>query len=272
MVAMTTPVLDESALQEALRQWVIEATEFDEQRVLWSDSDQPQATRPFAWLSIIAGPTPTGQHERRQTPQLMRDVVTVTGTGAIAVRVYGIDPDDVESYTGRLYSVGPSVDIAANRDALAAALAAEPDIAVTTPSAGVVQVDGTSSRRRFHLVVESGPAERVTERDALLETVVLANEITVRVQIETASVRPGQHARGFMATVCAALGDRTILRDLRANRLFYRRSAAPIDLTGLVATHHCSRYAQDFFFALPTSFDTQVPWVRTAGVTGSLSA
>lgn len=269
---MTAAVFDEAATQEALRQWVIEATELDDARVLWSDSDAPQTSRPFAWLSIIAGPTATGQHERRQQPQTMRDRIDVTGLGSITVRVHGIDPDDVESFNGRLYTVGPSVDVAANRDALAAALAGEPDIGVSTPSAGVVQVDGTSSRRRFHLVVVSGPAARVTEREALLETVVLANEITVRVQIETASVRPGAHARGYMARVCAALGDRTILRDLRANRLFYRRAAGLIDLTGIVATQHCSRVAQDFFFALPTSFDSQVPWVRTAAVSGSVTA
>lgn len=272
---MTAATSDWAAIENALRIWVAEALELDEtdgERVIWGYPDAPQVQRPFAWIDIVAGPTPQAQHDHRHSVQTMRDVITITGTAAVTVRVHGIDPDDAESFAGREYTAGPGASIAAVRDALVTALSAEPDLAVSASGADGVQVDGTTGRRRFHLVVESGPAARATTREAIVDTVYSPDEITVRVQIEAATHRPSGHARQFASRLIGSLGDRTALRDLRASGLFYRRVAAPQDLTALVGDRHVSRVAVDCIFAINSAHDVQIPWVRTAAATGTATA
>lgn len=213
-----------------------------------------------------------GRHDHRISLQTMRDLITITGTGAVVVRVHGVDPDDAESFAGRTYTAGPGASIAAVRDALVTELAAEPGITPTANGAAGVRVDGTSGRRRFHIVVVSGPATSTTELEALVETVYVPSEITVRVQVEAATQRPSGHARQYASRLIASLGDRSTLRDLRAAGLFWRRAAPPQDLTALVGDRQVSRVSQDFFFALNAAFDVQVPWVRTATASGTATA
>lgn len=271
---MTASPIDWPSVENALREWVIAGTDLADDRVIWDEDDdsEPKPQRPFAWLTIVGGPRDLGLHEPRHSPQTMRDLLTITGTAAVSVTVHGIDPDDAESFAGRTYTAGPALSITAVRDALLAALAAEPGVTCTTSGTSAIQVDGSAPRRRFHMVVASGPATRVTQLEAAVETVYQPQEITVRVQVEAATRRPDGHARGLMSRVTASLGDRSVLRELRAGGCFYKRTFAPVDLTALIADRHVSRVAQDFHFALNSAFDRQVEWVRTAGVSGTVAA
>lgn len=271
---MTASPIEWESVENALREWVVTSTELADDRVIWDEDDEtvPKPPRPFAWLTIVAGPRDLGQHEPRPSTQLMRDLLTVTGPAAVVVRVHGIDPDDAESFAGRTYTSGPTLSATATRDALLAALAAEPDLTLASSGAAAIQVDGTAARGRFHLVVVSGPASNVTQREPLVETVYQPQEITVRVQVEAATRQPSGHARGLMSRVLASLGDRSVLRELRAGGCFYKRTFAPVDLTALIADRHVSRVSQEFHFAINSAFDRQVPWVRTAGVSGTVAA
>lgn len=272
---MTAATVDWETIENALRTWVAEALELDEtdgERVLWAYPDAPQVPRPFAWISIPSGPVSQSMPDHRMSLQTMRDLVTITGTGAVTIRVHGIDPDDAESFAGRTYTAGPGASIDAVRDELVAALAAEAGIVASADGDAGVRVDGTSGRRRFHLVVVSGPATTTTQLEALVDTVYTPSEITVRVQIEAATQRPSGHARHYASRLIGSLGDRTTLRDLRASGLFWMRAAPPQDLTALVGDRHVSRVSTDFFFGINAAHDVQVGWVRTANVTGTVTA
>lgn len=268
---MTASPIDWEAVQNALHAWVAAATEIPVGRVIWAYPEHPQPNRPFAWLSIIAGPRPLARPENRRTSQIMRDRITVAAAAVqtYEVRVFEADGEDEE---GELYTYDAQLadDAEAIRDGLVLALAGSGLVIANDPDdVASLLIDGTAARPHFHTEVQPALSiVRETVREAVLETSYTPCEITVRVQVETDSQRPTEHARSYLARLHASLGLRSTRSILRDAHVAFFRAFPPLDLS----PDQTSRMAQDFHFGVGAQADENVPWVRTATVTGTLCA
>lgn len=270
---MTASPIDWETVQDGLRAWVRAATELPDGRVIWAYPDNPEPMRPFAWVSIIAGPRALTRLESRRTSQIMRDRIRVA-TAAVqtySVTIFEADGADEE---GVEYSYVAQVgdDAEAIRDGLVAELAdSDLTIADDPDDDAALLIDGTSERPHFHTVVSPSPAlARTTVREAILETAYFPSELTVRVQVETNSQLPDGHARAYLSRCENGLGLRSIRQLRQTAGLAFHRAFAMQDLTALIGSKHVSRMAQDFHFGVASHADENVPWVRTATATGSL--
>jgi|GEM_PF-2286819 len=268
---MVAPVHDWATIQEALRVWVRDVTELPDGQVYWAAPDAPQPARPFAVLKITSGPRALGLPESRRSSQVMQDRLTVleAGFSSYDVRIFDAMAQDDE---GTPYTVEPAPGATPTeiRDAMRATLNSSGlTIANDPESDAALLVDGVAGREHFHVEVSEG-LQRETLREAILDTVILPRELTLRVQVETDSQLPDEHARGYADRLEVSLGFRVTRATLRAGGVVGTRSAAPNDITALIGDAHASRVAQDFFFGLTGTAAANVPWVRTAQVTGSL--
>lgn len=269
---MVAPVHDWATIQEALRVWVRDATELPDGQVIWASPDAPQPPRPFAVVSITSGPRALGLPESRRSSQVMRDRLTVleAGFSSYDVRIFEAMQEDDE---GTPYSVAPGAGdgLPEIRDALRVALTASGLAVSDDPeSDAAVLVDGVAGREHFHTEVGEG-LQRETLREAILDTVVLPRELTFRVQVDTGSQRPGEHARDRVDRLDVSLGFRSVREALRLGGVVHTQSNTPTDITAIIGDAHASRVSQDFFFGLTGGAYANVPWVRTAQVAGSIS-
>lgn len=260
---------DWARLQRALHGWVASATELPPERVIWAYPDAPQPARPFAWLTLISGPRDLGRPESRRTSQVMQDRVTVLDAGfsAYEARIFEAMEHDEEG-TLYTYEPGPGESLTDIRNGLRGQMAAS-GYALADEDDAALLVDGVAGREHFHLEVGEG-LQRETVREAVLETVVLPSELTLRVQVESDSQLPTEHARDLSSRLPVSLGLSSILAALREGGLVWLRNESPQDLSRLVGSAHTSRVSQDFQFGVTASASANVPWVRTAQATGSL--
>ncbi len=268
---MVAAVHEWASIQEALRVWVRDATELEDDHVIWSFPDAPQPTHPFALLSITSGPRSLALPERRRCSQVMQDRLTVleAGFSSYDVRIFEAMAEDDE---GTPYSYEPSGGdgIAEIREGLRLALVTSGLAVSEDPeSDDALLLDGVAGREHFHTEVLEG-LQRETVREAMLDTVVLPRELTLRVQVETGSQLPNEHARGFVDRLDVSVGFGSVRSALAVGGVVHLRSASPNDITALVGDAHASRVAQDFFFGLTGVAAANVPWVRTAQVAGAL--
>lgn len=265
---MVAAAVDWTSVENALHAWVVGATDLSADRVVWSPTNAPQVPRTWGWLSIISGPTREAWHEPRWLVQRMLEQFTVNtaAPGSYALRVYSDDPADTAG-TLRSFAAGGLDTVTTIRNGLLAALAPESGLTLASVSTNALTVEGSTSRPRFHIAVESGDMTRTTLRDGGSEVVSTPSVFTIRVQFEADGDASDRTVRDLSARCAASLGMSSFRNALRNDgRIALRSVEATSLITRNVGARYISRASQDFRFAVALTVSSDLPWARTSSV------
>lgn len=250
--------------------WVVAATELAEDRVIWARGDKPQRPRPFVWLTLGMPVTDT-RHLRFRRLQNSSERITVTSAAEsdyVANLFEDPHSEDFDPYT---YSAGAGETVEQIRDGWLALIDAGSSITVVAEGTDSILITGTDISPHFHLQVE-GLATRTVVAEAICDTTYMQGRISVRIQAEASDVTGDEHAADLITRCLLGVGESTISAGLRAVGLAYESSSPPVDLSGLASVRSVSRAAQDHVFRIALQSTADVPWLRIASATGTITA